>query len=78
MKFAKGAEEKARANVAMVSCVADPHENEAKCAANKRRESNWYLSEIGLLLATLTAITTEMKVFATVQLGTYDTGKELY
>ena len=38
----KDAEEKARAwaNVAMVSCVAD---------------SNWYLSEIGLLLATLAA-----------------------
>ena len=56
----------------MVSCVADPHENEAKCATNKRRESNWYLSEIGLLLATLTATTptTEVKVFVTVQLGT--------
>ena len=78
MKFAKGAEDKARATVAMDSCVADPHENEAKCATNKRRESNWYLSEIGLLLATLTAITTERKVFATVQLGTYNTDKELY
>ena len=75
----------------MVSCVADPHESEAKCATNKRRESNWYLSEIGLLLATLTAITTEhmhvfylklllteIKVFAKVQLGIYDTDKELH
>ena len=41
----------------IVGCVADPHESEAKCATNlKRRESNWYLSEIGLLLATLAAI----------------------
>ena len=30
----------------MVSCVADPHESEAKCATNKRREWNWYLNEI--------------------------------
>ena len=35
----------------------DSHESEAKCATNlKRRESNWYLSEIGLLHATLAAI----------------------
>ena len=61
----------------MVSCVADPHENEAKCATNKRRESNWYLSETGLLLRPLTAITTEINVFGTVQLGIYDTDKEL-
>ena len=49
----KDAEEKARAwaNVVMVSCVADPHEIEAKCATNKPQESNWYLSEIGLLRA---------------------------
>ena len=40
----------------MVSFVADPHESEAMCATNKREESNWYLSEIGLLLATLAAI----------------------
>ena len=46
----KDAEEKARAwaNAAMVSCVADPQESEAKCTTNKRRESNWHLSEIGL------------------------------
>ena len=30
----------------MVSCVADPNESEAKGATNKRRESNWHLSEI--------------------------------
>ena len=42
----KDAEEKARAwaNVAMVSCVADPHESEARCATNKPWEWNWYLS----------------------------------
>ena len=53
----KVAEEKARgwANVEMVSCVADPHESEEKCGwcfTNKRRQSNWYLSEKGLLHAT--------------------------
>ena len=44
----KDAEEEARswANVAMVSCVADPNESEAKGATNKRREPNWHLSEI--------------------------------
>ena len=54
----KDAEEKARAwaNVEMVSCVADPQESEEKCFTNKRRESNWYLSETGLLLATRTAV----------------------
>ena len=31
----------------MVSCVANPHESEAMCAVNKRRESNRY-SEIVL------------------------------
>ena len=40
----------------MVSCVADPHKSKAKSVTNKRRESNWYLIEIGLLLATLAAI----------------------
>ena len=45
--FAKGSwrEGTCWAIVAMVSCVADPHESEAKCATNKRRESNWYLNE---------------------------------
>ena len=51
----KNAEEKTRAwaNAAMVSCVAVPHESEAKCANNKRPESIWYLSEIGLPLAAI-------------------------
>ena len=50
VKFAKGRERaRAWANVAMASCVADPHRSEAKCATNKRRESNWYLSKIGRL-----------------------------
>ena len=40
----------------MVSCVADPHESEENCFTNKRRESNWYLSETGLLLATNAAV----------------------
>ena len=54
----KDAEEKARAwaNVEMVSCVADQQESEEKCFTNKRRESNWYLSETGLLLATRAAV----------------------
>ena len=29
----------------------DPHESEEKCATNERRESNWRLSETGLLRA---------------------------
>ena len=29
----------------------DPHESEEKCAINERRESNWRLSETGLLRA---------------------------
>ena len=40
----------------MVSCVADSHESEEKCFTNKRQESNWYLSEAGLLLATHAAV----------------------
>ena len=54
----KDAEEKARAwaNVEIVSCVADLQESEEKCFTNKRRESNWYLSETGLLLATHAAV----------------------
>ena len=58
LNLQKDAEEKAHAwaSVAMVSCVANPHESEAKCANDKRWESNWYLSEIGLLLAMLAAV----------------------
>ena len=54
----KDAEEKARAwaNIEMVSCVADPPESEEKWFTNKRRESNWCLSETGLLLATRAAV----------------------
>ena len=54
----KDAEENARAwaNVEMVSCVANPQESKEKCFTNKRRESNWYLSETGLLLATRAAV----------------------
>ena len=29
----------------------DPHESEEKCTTNERRESNWRLSETGLLRA---------------------------
>ena len=58
LNLQKDAEEKAHAwaSVTMVSCVANPHESEAKCANDKRWESNWYLSEIGLLLAMLAAV----------------------
>ena len=58
LNLQKDAEEKAHAwaSVTMVSCVANPHKSEAKCANDKRWESNWYLSEIGLLLAMLAAV----------------------
>ena len=37
--------------VAMASCTVGPHKSEAKCSTNTRRESNLYLTEMGLLLA---------------------------
>ena len=57
-KFAKAREQKAciGARVAMVSSAFEPHESEAKCPPNIWRDFKAYLSEIGLLLATLEAI----------------------
>ena len=42
----------------MVPCVLEPHESEAKHPTRIWRDFNWYLSEIGLLFATLAPIIT--------------------
>ena len=42
----------------MVPCVLEPHESEAKRPTGIWRDLNWYLSETGLLFATLAPIIT--------------------
>ena len=42
----------------MVPCVLQPHESEAKRSTGIWRDLNWYLSETGLLFATLAPIIT--------------------
>ena len=57
-KVAKAREQKecVGASVVMISSAFEPHESEAQCPTNIWRDFKTYLSEIGLLLATLAAI----------------------